>query len=171
MALAGCGRAGPAVQVADDVGRFGSRVISSGMDDAASGRKILQTSDELLNGQRTRSIELPVPPPVAEDPAAALRQRTQALLEPHAQDTTGEDLRRRLEAACYTNDLLELGLAPTPEAAVDQSIDIVLGELGDVALRERVRRLATDLQDAESSGDLTSQLAVFVACESTGEGP
>jgi ribosome biogenesis SPOUT family RNA methylase Rps3 len=65
---------------------------------------------------------------------------------------------------------VKLALAPTPEAAVDEAIGVVLGELGDAARRERIRRLTADLRQAESSGEQAGEVAVFVTCEYAGEG-
>lgn len=141
----------PLVQLSDDAGRFGVRLI----------READQLPNDTLRPRRGLSVE--VPRPVAEEIGdGAVRQRTMTVLDPHlGQINNVDEAQVVLRAACRTKDSMEVGEAQS----WDDAAATALANLGGDATRPaRVRALAQELSTAEGR-DIVGELAVFSACE------
>jgi len=150
----GCGGSRPALQsFAHDAGALAGRAA--------------QKAESLPDGSvRPRSLpEIVIPRQQAPNAGSLVNDRAVALLMPHAEGLSRDELKEVVEAACHAKDLVELGKATSWEDATSKAL-IDFGGAG--TRRARVQALAQDLDTAKNSTDVISKLSVFSICEVVG---
>lgn len=143
----------------------GKNVLRTFAEEAgALGGTAARDAERLPDGTlRPRSApSIVIPRSQATRAPSLVEQRTLQLLEPHAKGLSKDELIEMVGAACDAKDLYDLGTATSLEEATNQAWE---NYGGNGAAPQRLKSLAKDLSDADSSGDFVSQLAVYSICE------